>query len=172
MHIRFGAWNHNASMIALGCERKEKSSGDRISIQFYNNCGKLLNILKLPGRKMTGCAWEGAGLRLAITVDSHIFFANIHPRYKWCFFKRTLVFSTGLTTPNGIAIIFWDTYSNLVNTLYVKNLFCMASYGNLCVLAVEFDNSKLPSKYMLLLCDTGCTIVDGKKKNIIAPSTY
>lgn len=64
---------------------------------------------------MTGCAWEGTGLRLAITVDSNIFFANIHPKYTWCFFKRTLIFSTGLWTANGIAITFWDTHSNIVS---------------------------------------------------------
>lgn len=67
---------------------------------------------------MTGCAWEGTGLRLAITVDSNIFFANIHPKYTWCFFKRTLIFSTGLWTANGIAITFWDTHSNIVSLNY------------------------------------------------------
>lgn len=31
---------------------------------------------------MTGIAWEGAGLRIALAVDSYLYFANIRPDYK------------------------------------------------------------------------------------------
>lgn len=31
---------------------------------------------------MTGLAWEGAGLWIAMAVDSYLYFANIRPDYK------------------------------------------------------------------------------------------
>jgi WD repeat-containing protein 35 len=44
--------------------------------------------------KVTNIAWEGNGLRLAIAIDSSIFFANIKPEYKWGYLSNgTIVFS-------------------------------------------------------------------------------
>lgn len=41
-----------------------------------------LRTLKVPGKQMTGVAWEGGGLRIGLAVDSYIYFANIRPDYK------------------------------------------------------------------------------------------
>lgn len=41
-----------------------------------------LHTLRVPGRDISACAWEGTGLRIALAVDSFIFFANIRPDYK------------------------------------------------------------------------------------------
>lgn len=41
-----------------------------------------LRTLKVPGKQMSGVAWEGGGLRIALAVDSYIYFANIRPDYK------------------------------------------------------------------------------------------
>lgn len=41
-----------------------------------------LRTLKVPGKQMTGVAWEGGGLRIGLAVDSFIYFANIRPDYK------------------------------------------------------------------------------------------
>lgn len=38
---------------------------------------------------MTGIAWEGAGLRIALAVDSYLYFANIRPDYKVKLKKQT-----------------------------------------------------------------------------------
>ena len=32
---------------------------------------------RVPGQNLRAISWEGSGLRLALAVDSHIFFANI-----------------------------------------------------------------------------------------------
>lgn len=45
-------------------------------------CEQHLRTLKVPGKQMTGIAWEGAGLRIALAVDSYLYFANIRPDYK------------------------------------------------------------------------------------------
>lgn len=41
-----------------------------------------LRTLKVPGKQMTGVAWEGGGLRIGLAVDSYLYFANIRPDYK------------------------------------------------------------------------------------------
>ena len=41
-----------------------------------------LRTLKVPGKSITSCAWEGGSLRIALAVDSFIYFANIRPDYK------------------------------------------------------------------------------------------
>lgn len=41
-----------------------------------------LRTLKVPGKHMSGISWEGGGLRIALAVDSYIYFANIRPDYK------------------------------------------------------------------------------------------
>jgi len=42
---------------------------------------------------MSGLAWEGGSLRIALAVESFIYFANIRPDYKWAFFSNTLVYA-------------------------------------------------------------------------------
>lgn len=43
-----------------------------------------LRTLKVPGKTMHSCSWEGGSLRIALAVDSFIYFANIRPDYKVC----------------------------------------------------------------------------------------
>ena len=46
-----------------------------------------LRSLRVPGNSIESCSWEGGGLRIALAVDSHIYFANIRPNYKVIEFK-------------------------------------------------------------------------------------
>ena len=43
-----------------------------------------LRTLKVPGKSMYSCSWEGGSLRISLAVDSFIYFANIRPDYKVC----------------------------------------------------------------------------------------
>lgn len=55
-------------------------SGQNSSIsflQFYTPFGEHLRTLKVPGKQISACAWEGGSLRIALAVDSFIYFANI-----------------------------------------------------------------------------------------------
>lgn len=46
-------------------------------VQFYNCNGEHLRTLRVPGNGINGLSWEGTGLRLALAVDSFIYFTNI-----------------------------------------------------------------------------------------------
>lgn len=41
-----------------------------------------LRTLKVPGKQISGVAWEGGGLRIGLPVDNYMYFANIRPDYK------------------------------------------------------------------------------------------
>lgn len=43
---------------------------------------KHLRTLKVPGKQISALSWEGGGLKIALAVDSYIYFANIRPDYK------------------------------------------------------------------------------------------
>ena len=55
------------------------------------------------------CVWYQSGLRIALAVDSHIFFANIRPDYLAAYFSHTLVYAVLKKERNEYAVIFWDT---------------------------------------------------------------
>eukprot|EP01083_Nonionella_stella_P033392 91433_1 len=93
-HIR---WNSNGTVLAVAGSRTATAQGGAQKtyqiVQFYNPYGKHVRTLRVPGNILSALSWEGGSLRLALAVDSHIYFANIRPDYKWGFFADTLVYS-------------------------------------------------------------------------------
>ena len=43
---------------------------------------QLLRTLKVPGKQLYACSWEGSNLRISLAIDSFIYFANLRPDYK------------------------------------------------------------------------------------------
>lgn len=123
MAITDGKWNHDGSVIAI-CGRLEETSNAKElnQVEFYSPYGHLYRILKVPGNQITSISWEGKSLRIAMAVDSFIYFANIRPDYRWCYFEKTVVF-LGLRnnnkTNNLSVITFWNTTSNQVHRQYM-----------------------------------------------------
>eukprot|EP00913_Durusdinium_trenchii_P017328 g16295.t1 len=81
-------------------------------VQFYAPSGQHLRSLRVPGQNLRAISWEGSGLRLALAVDSHIFFANIRPDYLWGYFSHTLVYAVLRKERNEHVVIFWDTHTD------------------------------------------------------------
>lgn len=74
-----------------------------------------LRTLKVPGKEITACSWEGGSLRIALAVDSFIYFANIRPDYRWCYFANTVVYTYTKPERTETCVTFWDTRNNEVN---------------------------------------------------------
>ena len=76
----------------------------------------LLNIalLEVPGKQISSCGWEGGSLRIALAVDSFIYFANIRPDYKWAYFASTVVYTYKKPDKTDVAVTFWNTKSGEV----------------------------------------------------------
>ena len=73
-----------------------------------------LRTLKVPGKQLTSVSWEGGGLRIALAVDSFIYFANIRPDYKWGYCANTVVYSFSKPERTEQCVVFWETVSGEV----------------------------------------------------------
>ena len=70
-----------------------------------------LRTLKVPGKQLTSACWEGGSLRIALAVDSFIYFANIRPNYK---VKHTVLsFILQQTCLYNIQYLFLLTVTNI-----------------------------------------------------------
>ncbi|KAJ8923826.1 hypothetical protein NQ315_010408 [Exocentrus adspersus] len=155
------SWNHNGSLLAIS--GKQFADEKEINlVQFYNPFGEHLRTLKVPGNSISCCVWEGGSLRVALAVDSFVYFANIRPDYKWCYFKKTVVFTSCRPHKPGICLSFWDTSNNQCHTRWVSVLLAIAGYGDYCIVATRSEADESLGKYGLMLYNTLGTPVDGK----------
>ena len=113
-------WNHDGTILAVAGKDMDYSAMDKESnvVQFYSNVGSLLRTLKVPGRDIAACTWEGGSLRIALAVDSFIYFANIRPNYKWTYFANVVAYSFLRAEKQESVLAFWNTNTNEVR---IKN---------------------------------------------------
>jgi WD repeat-containing protein 35 len=161
-------WNAAGTILAIaGAQEMASTVGDKKEIsvvQFYNPYGQHLKTLKVPGTGVAGITWEGTGLRLALAVDSYVFFANVRPDYKWGFFnKNTLVYSfTKLDRPEH-CVIFWNSKTEEKYVKYIKRLVTIRCSGEHCVLVTKTDHlQQQDKKYLLIVCNSIGSPIDNK----------
>jgi WD repeat-containing protein 35 len=133
-------------------------------VQFYAPTGKHLRTLRVPGNNLRSISWEGNGLRLALAVDSHIFFANIRPDYLWGYFSHTLVYAVLKKERSEHVVVFWDTQSDEKYTKYIKQVTHIRSSDEFCVLVTKADDSS--GQYILIVCNDIGSPVDSKYLHI------
>ncbi|XP_076282876.1 intraflagellar transport protein Oseg4 [Lasioglossum baleicum] len=162
-------WNSYGSLLAVTGMMPLLGNGetkDTNVIQFYTPFGKHMRTLRIPGREVTSCAWEGGSLRVALSIDSHIYFANIRLDYKWTYFSKTVVYTNERISKDGISIMFWNTVNNTCCTKHARALISIDSHGEHCVLAVMNDPSQGSEQFALLVCNSIATPVDAKFINL------
>mmetsp|Transcript_12201 Transcript_12201/g.31343 ORF Transcript_12201/g.31343 Transcript_12201/m.31343 type:complete len:1210 (-) Transcript_12201:196-3825(-) len=160
-------WDANGHTVAIcGMQTQGGSGNDREMgmVQFYGNTGHHLRTLRIPGTNLRSISWEGNGLRLAIAMDSHIFFANIRPDYLWGYFSRTLVYAVLKKERSEHVVVFWDTHSDEKYTKYIKNVMHIRSCDEYCVLVTKADDSS--GQYIIIICNDIGSPVDSKYLHI------
>ncbi|CAG2226168.1 IFT121 [Mytilus edulis] len=169
MQVQQIAWNHTGSVLAVAGSQRAMGQDKEVNVvQFYAPFGEHLRTLKVPGKQIASCSWEGGSLRIALAVDSFIYFANIRPDYKWgyCsntvwgYCSNTVVYS--FTKPERVehCVIFWDTKNGEKYVKYVRNLIAITACGDYCCLATKADDST--NQYVLVLCNSIGTPLDSK----------
>nr|XP_054760120.1 WD repeat-containing protein 35-like [Lytechinus pictus] len=162
-------WNYHGSALAVaGTQKSLQQDKDVNVVQFYTPFGEHLRTLKVPGHGLSAISWEGGGLRIALAVDSYIYFANIRPDYKWGYCASTVVYS--FTKPDRVenCVVFWDTLNSERYVKYVRNLLSVSAYGDHCVLATRADETmgqvdpSDPIQYVLVLCNCIGTPLESK----------
>ncbi|ELT97636.1 hypothetical protein CAPTEDRAFT_160931 [Capitella teleta] len=159
MQIVCAQWDHCGAVLAIAGSQRAADKDINV-IQFYNPFGEHLRTLKVPGKQMHSCSWEGGSLRIALAVDSFIYFANIRPDYKWGYFSNTVVYA--YTRPERLEhhVIFWDTKNSEKYVKYVRNLISIRACGDYCCLATRADDQA--GQFVLVLCNSIGTPLDSK----------
>ncbi|CAK8696266.1 unnamed protein product [Clavelina lepadiformis] len=161
MHTVDAQWNDNGSILAIaGTLHMGQNEKDINMVQFFNAFGEGLYTLKLPGKSIASLDWEKASLRIALAIDSFIYFANIRPDYKWGFFDNTVVYA--FLKPDRIehCLIFWDWRNKEKYMKYVKHLLLVAAAGEHSCLATKSEDDD--GQYTLILCNAIGTPMDSK----------
>lgn len=113
-------WAPGGQVLALA-GTQEKGDSTIHLVQFYSPTGQFLRMLKIPGSGIKGLSWEGNGLRLAMAVDSYIFFAHLRLDYKWASVKDNIVFGfTTVERPGEHCVTLWNFKSGEKNIKYVR----------------------------------------------------
>lgn len=161
MQVAQIAWNHTGSMLAIAGSQHALGQDKEVNVvQFYSPLGEHMRTLKVPGKSMYSCSWEGGSLRISLAVDSFIYFANIRPDYKWGYCTNTVVYSFTKPDRPEHCVIFWDTKNNEKYVKYVKNLISITACGDYCCLATKADEAV--GQYVLVLCNSIGTPLDSK----------
>ncbi|XP_075255210.1 WD repeat-containing protein 35-like [Convolutriloba macropyga] len=183
MTIVCADWNHNGSCLAIagkqtpnsaeGDQKKAASANSNV-IQFFSHNGEHLRSLRVPGNSIESCSWEGGGLRIALAVDSHIYFANIRPKYKWGYCSNTVVYE--FTDASGATqVAFWDVKNMELHKKKLPSstpLLLIAAEGEYCCMAlkqgsgaggvgVAMDSARR-EEYMLVLYNSIGTPLESK----------
>jgi len=150
-------WNTNGSVLAVSGNQAAGGGGgadrrDVSMVQFYSAHGQHLRTLKVPGSGISALSWEGGSLRVALAVDSYIYFANIRPDYRWGFFGDTLVCAHTQPERSDSTVMFWNTKTDEHNVKYVKQLLDIKACAENCVLAHRADDNP-EHEYVLVLCN-------------------
>ncbi|WIA10618.1 hypothetical protein OEZ85_010800 [Tetradesmus obliquus] len=152
-------WNHNGSILAVSGHQTTGDGAQLWLVQFYNQAGEHLRTLRVPGGGISGICWEGSGLRLALAVDSHIFFTSMRHSYLWAYFADTLVYAFTKPERQEHCVMFWGTRSNERYAKYVKRVTHVSAAGEFCLLATK---GEAPGEHILILCNAIGSPVDSK----------
>ncbi|KAF6773672.1 WD repeat domain 35 [Paragonimus kellicotti] len=161
IEITCSAWNENGSLLAVAGLQKER---DVNVVQFYSAFGEHLRSLCLPGKNLTACAWEGNGsLRLALAVDSLIYFANLRPDYKWayCNTANTIIYAFTRAGSQETCVVFWNTKNNQTRVRSVFQLSHICAAEDYACLVCR--NEPASSGYTLTLCNALGVSMDSKR---------
>ena len=126
--------------------------------------------MQVPGTGISALSWEGGSLRVALAVDSYIYFANIRPDYRWGFFGDTLVAAYAQPERTDSTVLFWNTKTDEKVLKYHNKLLTVKAASENCVLAMQAEvqmtggNTGLPpaAQYNLLLCNAIGSPLDSK----------
>eukprot|EP00842_Homolaphlyctis_polyrhiza_P002710 jgi/Hompol1/343/HPOL_004245-RA len=138
-------WNINGTVLAIsGLQFIKNNQGEEKEtcvVQFWTPTGQFLRSLKVPGKKISSMSWEYDGLRIALAVDSFIYFANIRPDYKWSFFAHdVLVFAYNKPEATESTIVFWNTKTNDRRTRSIPKMHMITSAGDHCLIVSKSED--------------------------------
>ena len=95
---------------------------DMFQIVWLLHAGQHLRTLRVPGSSISALAWEKGGLRIALAVESFMYFANVQPSYHWGYFAGTIVYAFSRPDRPETCVVFWDLQTKETHPKTVKRL--------------------------------------------------
>lgn len=102
----------------------------------------MLQMVKVPGSEISDCSWDRSGLKLALAVDTYIFFASVKPNYHWGFLTNSIVFALPIhSSDHGKSkkLIFKEIRSNETYEREVNNFIQMATWMHSCAVVSKVE---------------------------------
>lgn len=132
----------------LGNGRVEEGASKNY-LKLYNGQGELLQMVKVPGNEIFDCSWDRTGFKLALAVDSYIFFANLKPHFHLTsgFLTNSIVFALPSLNGKGKSrkLIFQELKSNETYEKDVNNFMLLATWQHCCAVVSKADSIAGPT---------------------------
>lgn len=135
-------------------------------LNLYNQEGEVLQVVKVPGNEIFDCSWHRSGLKMALAVDSYIFFASVKPNYQWGYLCNSVVFALPITSNSSSRkkkLIFWELKTNTPYEKEVTNFSQLTTWLHCCAVVARSDNAsegKRADIYSLSLFNSVGTLID------------
>eukprot|EP01063_Lacrimia_lanifica_P003469 TRINITY_DN1185_c0_g1_i1.p1 TRINITY_DN1185_c0_g1~~TRINITY_DN1185_c0_g1_i1.p1 ORF type:complete len:1246 (+),score=479.60 TRINITY_DN1185_c0_g1_i1:153-3890(+) len=159
-------WNCQGNVLAIGGTQSislpDGGKKDLQVVQFYSNTGQHLRTLKVPGSGIASIAWEGNGLRLALAVDSFIYFANVRPDYKWAYFNKVLAYAYLKPGRSDHTCVFWNVKTaekNVIRNVPKLVNIAASATGDNCALVRKDEQT---GQHVIVLCNAIGSPIDNR----------
>lgn len=174
LRLQHVKWNSNGTVLALGgVLRAGGGDGKKGAclVKFYSPTLKLLRTLRVTGGMVSSMSWEGGGLRIALAVESFIYFANIRPDYVWGYAPAAHTVAYAYQKPDraGMSVSFWNVRSQERHVKHVPGLKLMSGTGEVFSLVSQADNTSA-EEHSLTLCNAIGSSLHVKRVPLRAPS--
>ncbi len=104
----------------------------------------MLQMVKVPGSEICDCSWDKSGLKLALAVDTYIFFASVKPNYDWGYLTNAIVFALP-SHGRGKRLIFKEIRTNETYEKEVNNFCQMATWMQSCAVVSKVEQGGIIS---------------------------
>lgn len=143
-------WNPSGTVLALSGNTAPQDGAAHdpgfkslTMLKFYSRHGVLLRAMRIPGEDIASLTWEGSGLRIALAVDSFIYFANVRPAYTWCYFLNTVAYCYQRREPT---VQFWNLTTGEMHPKPIPGgVHFLLACGDHCVIVTSEQMSKPPT---------------------------
>jgi WD repeat-containing protein 35 len=147
LKLRSCKWNPAGSVLALSGNTVPPADGQNdqnfkslTMLKFYDRQGNLLRAMRIPGEDIAALTWEGSGLRIALAVDSFIYFANVRPAYSWCYFLNTVAYCYQRREPT---VQFWNLTTGEMHPKPIPGgVHFLLACGDHCVIVTSEPKAK------------------------------
>ncbi|VDM78095.1 unnamed protein product [Strongylus vulgaris] len=157
-------WCPNGNFFAVTGQQLDMPLQESFVVHVVTAFGVKLSSLKMHTSSLTGCSWDPTGVKLALSAENLIWFANVRPRYKWGYCGHTVVYSYERAERGDYRVVFYETKLDESYSKPVRQLEQLATGNDYCIIANRQEDSM--GKCLLQLCNNIGTCIDLKYVDI------